>query len=87
MVSKAIAKRLTIINGNKCFVMKYENNQHLVFQTDYQGNFWPMIYELGYWTTTPYESNNAYYFSFSDGAVAGGNTARASKLRLRCVKN
>ena len=75
--------RSTIINGQPCVVMKFENNQHLVFpsqrpQSALSPSFW-------YWTSTPYGNNDAYiYLHNIDRRVYP--MSRKYAIQIRCVK-
>jgi len=79
MLSKVIDVRYAIVNGQECVVMKFENNQHLVFRSDHFTFFY---YQASYWTSTPYGSDRAYCYSGK-----GTDTAvRSNMMRIRCVK-
>jgi len=74
-----IKGRLAVINGQQCVVMKFENNQHLVFWSMHNAMTFPNV---SYWTSTPNGSNQAY--CFTKGGTQG--TARYFTVMLRCVK-
>ena len=71
--------RSTIIDGQECLVRKFENNQHLVFRSDYPSAF---HFQTSYWTNTPNGSEYAYAFKQKETY----SVKRDQLLRLRCVK-
>jgi len=71
--------RLAIVNGQECVVMKFENDQHLVFRSDH---FSWYAYQGCYWTSTPSGGNDAYIHNRQYVSTS----SRTNTLMLRCVK-
>ena len=71
--------RLAIVNGQQCVVMKFENNQHLVFRREHSTFYY---FHANYWTSTPYGSDRAYCYTSHEIDTS----VRSNMMRIRCVK-